>query len=185
MLEQQCLVNFVVNDTQCEDCQRSFTPHQWMAKVQLRQKVNHKRTIYYLEQIILKNHYQKDCLGVKPKKNGIDFHFGTKAHAQKFIDYIHSAVPLQTKMSKELISSDPKSNTYNYKFTFLAEIIPICRDDLLVLPKSQRIPGLGRVVMCYKLASLIRVLDIRNFRTGEIKSDRYWKQPFQVYAGRE
>lgn len=173
MLEQQAVVTFVVIDTQCEDCQRSFTPHTWQAKVQLRQKVSHKRTIYYLEQMIIKNQAQKDCLGIKQKKNGLDFHFGNKSHAQKLIDFIHGTVPIQVKMSKELISSDAKSNTYNYKYTFLADIIPVCRDDLVVLPPAQRIPGLGRVVLCYRLASIVRVFDISSFRIGEMRPDRY------------
>ena len=34
---------------------------------------------------------------------------------------------LRTKDSKELISHDASSNTFNYKYTFKAEVIPICK----------------------------------------------------------
>ena len=39
---------------QCADCKKQFTPHTWNALVQVRQKVDHKRTLYHLEQLILK-----------------------------------------------------------------------------------------------------------------------------------
>ena len=36
--------------------------------------------------------------------------------------------------SKQLISHDQKSNHYNYKHTFSVEIVPVCKDDLVMLP---------------------------------------------------
>lgn len=38
------------------------------------------------------------------------------------------------KTSHELISHDVHSNTYNYKFTFSVEIVPICKDNIVCLP---------------------------------------------------
>lgn len=40
------------------------------------------------------------------------------------------------KGSEQLISSDTHSNTSNYKFTYSVEIVPVCKDDLVALPKS-------------------------------------------------
>lgn len=55
VVEQDCIVEFVIQPTQCDDCKRAFTPHTWKAVVQVRQKVEHKRSLMYLEQIILKH----------------------------------------------------------------------------------------------------------------------------------
>lgn len=55
IVEQDCVVEFVVQPTQCDDCKRAFTPHTWTAVVQVRQKVQHKRSLMYMEQLILKH----------------------------------------------------------------------------------------------------------------------------------
>ncbi len=34
---------------------QSYTEHTWTAMVQLRQKVKHKKTMFYLEQLLLKH----------------------------------------------------------------------------------------------------------------------------------
>ena len=47
------IVTFKVEWTQCDDCRKLFTPHVWNSAVQVRQKVNHKRTFLYLEQFAL------------------------------------------------------------------------------------------------------------------------------------
>ena len=43
----------------------------------------------------------------------------------------------RTKGSEQLISSDTHSGTSNYKFTYSVEIVPVCKDDLVCLPKAQ------------------------------------------------
>lgn len=53
----------------CTDCHRIEAKDYWKAVVQLRQHVPHKKTFFYLEQVILKRNAQKDC-------NKIDQHKG-------------------------------------------------------------------------------------------------------------
>lgn len=55
IVEQDCVVEFVIQPTQCDDCKRAFTPHTWTAVVQVRQRVDHKKSLMYLEQLILKH----------------------------------------------------------------------------------------------------------------------------------
>src|SRR3546814_17877131 len=33
-------------------------------------------------------------------------------------------------------SADVKSNTYNYKYNYMVEILPMCKDDLVILPRG-------------------------------------------------
>lgn len=56
IVEQDCIVEFVIQPTQCDDCKRAFTPHTWTAIVQVRQRAQHKKSLMYLEQIILRHH---------------------------------------------------------------------------------------------------------------------------------
>lgn len=184
MIEQECLVKFVVQDTQCDDCKKTFTPHTWNTKVQVRQKVEHMRTLYYLEQMIIKHKANIEFMAVKQKINGFDVHFLQKSYAKKFVDFLHTQVPCLAKESKQLISSDFKSNTYNYKYTYAADIVPICKDDLVVLDQSHRIPGLGLVLLCVKVTTQVHLIDIVSFQTTEINATRYWKSPFESYASK-
>ena len=182
LMEQECIVKFIVQDTQCDDCKKSFTPHSWVAKVQVRQKTDHMRTLLHFEQLILKNNVNKDFLAVKQKINGFDVHFSSKSLAKKFIDFIHAQTPCQVKESKQLISSDFKSNTYNYKYTYIADINPICKDDLLILPPSWKVAGLGKILLCTKVTTQIHVVDVFSFQKAEIKNPVYWKNSFDPYG---
>jgi len=182
LLEQNCVVEFEIVDTQCEECQKSFTPHTWNSKVQVRQRTHHKRTIYHLEQLILKNGAQKECLGIKPKDNGIDFHFGSKGSANKFVEFVKGNVPCQVKFSKQLTSHDAKSNQYNYKYTHLVEIVPICRDDLVVVPQSKH---QSKLALCYKVGSTVYLLDAASLQPLEIKPEKYFRNPIYPLAVRD
>ncbi len=58
---------------------------------------------------------------------GVDFFFNNRAHALKFISFVQSVVPAKYRSDKQLVSHNEHSATYNYKYTFSVEIVPICR----------------------------------------------------------
>lgn len=184
LMEQECIVLFVINDTQCDDCQKSFTPHTWTAKVQVRQKVEHMKTLHHLEQQIIQAGINKDFKDVKQKVNGFDVLFVDKASAKKFVDFLVGHVPALVKYSKQLISTDTKSNIYNYKHTFVAEIPTVNKDDLIIMPPSQQIPGLGRMLLCTKVTTQLHLMDVNTFHHYELKGSQYWKSPFTFHASR-
>jgi len=47
-IDQTVIVEFVETYLQCDDCRKEFTPHTWVASVQVRQHVDHKKTFYFL-----------------------------------------------------------------------------------------------------------------------------------------
>ena len=55
-----------------------------------------------------------------------------------------------------------KNNTFNYKYTFSVDIAPVCRDDLVILPKglSQQLGGIGPLVLVYKISTFVHVVDV-------------------------
>ena len=58
---------------------------------------------------------------------GVDFFFSNRAHALKFINFVQNVVPMRYRSDKQLVSHNEHSSTYNYKYTFSVEIVPICR----------------------------------------------------------
>jgi len=179
--EQNFIADIDIQGLQCDDCKKSYTPHTWVAKVQVRQKVSHQKTFFYLEQLILKHSANEKVVNLKQKDQGIDFFFTIRSHGARFVDFLHSVVPVQVKTAKQLISHDMSSNIYNYKYTFSAEIIPICKDDLLLLPPMHR-QGTGALVLCYKVSTKVHYIDPFDMRLGETINERYWKHPFKSFA---
>ncbi|KAF2310151.1 hypothetical protein GH714_006755 [Hevea brasiliensis] len=135
ILEQSYVVEYVVQPHLCENCSRvQVNPDQWVAVVQLRQHVSHRRTFFFLEQLILKHGAAVLAIKIKQVDEGIDFFFAKRSYAMKFVEFIGKVVPLRTRYDRQLVSHDSKSNKYNYKYTFSVEICPICREDLICLP---------------------------------------------------
>lgn len=62
ILQQVFEVEYIVSHGQCPDCTRLAAKNMWKASVQVRQKVNHKRTFLFLEQLILKHNAHKDTV---------------------------------------------------------------------------------------------------------------------------
>jgi hypothetical protein len=56
--------------------------------MQVRQHVGHKRTFMFLEQLIVKHGAHEQCLNIKECHQGLDFFFGNRSHAQKFVDFL-------------------------------------------------------------------------------------------------
>lgn len=80
-MQKRFIVEFEIVNLQCDDCKKTFTPHIWNASVQVRQKVNHKRTFLFLEQLIIASGAAEKAISVKEVAEGIDFFFKNKSHA--------------------------------------------------------------------------------------------------------
>jgi len=175
LIETSFIVEFKVEWTQCDDCKKTFTPHIWNASVQIRQKVGHKRTFMYLEQVILKNKAHSKALNVKEHPEGVDFYFANKSQALTLADFIKTVIPAKIKQSKQLVSHDQHSNLYNYKYTFMIELAPVCKEDLIVLDKetSKNLGGIGPVVLCHKLSSKIHLVDPLTFNVCDLDGNNY------------
>lgn len=72
-MQKTVFITFKETNQQCNECMKSFTPHTWNAVVQLRQKVGHKRTFMFLEQLILKHNAHKNCLNVEEKGKEVQY----------------------------------------------------------------------------------------------------------------
>uniref|UniRef100_A0A7S3EE79 60S ribosomal export protein NMD3 n=2 Tax=Rhodosorus marinus TaxID=101924 RepID=A0A7S3EE79_9RHOD len=181
ILEDSFTVEFVVLYQQCERCRRDAAKiDAWQAVVQVRQKVEHKRSFMYLEQLILKHGAHEEALGIKQMSDGIDFFFISKSAALKFVSFLQQVMPIKHKSSEHLVSHDPKSNHFRYKYTFSVDIAPVCKDDLVCLPLklSQSFGGLGPIVIVSRVSQSIVVTDPTSLRHAEIAPNVYWRYGF-------
>ncbi|KAI6910362.1 NMD3-domain-containing protein [Hortaea werneckii] len=184
ILQQTFEVEFVQQNRQCPDCQKSFTHNTWRAVVQVRQKVPHKRTFLYLEQLILKQGAHKDTINIKEVPNGIDFFFAERNHGEAFVDFLARVAPVKTKKSQELISMDVHTSKKSYKFSFACELVPICKDDLLALPMSlaKSIGNISPLTICYRVGTTVNLLDPNTMQTADLSVPIYWRAPFSPLA---
>lgn len=180
ILQQTFEVEYIVVAMQCPDCARSYTAHTWNTSIQIRQKVSHKRTFLYLEQMILKHNAHLNTISIKEAKDGLDFYYAKQNHALKMLDFLRGCVPIKYKKSQRLITEDSHSGTAKYKFTYSVEIAPICKDDLVVLPKrlAKSMGNISRFVLCTKIGSIMKFLDPFSLQTAELQGTVYWRNPF-------
>ena len=147
--------------------------------MQVRQKVSHKKTFLFLEQLILKHNAHDATLQIKTLPDGIDFYFAQRSHALRFIDFVDSVMSVRSKSSKQLVSADLKNNDYNYKFNYMVEIIPLASTI------SWRSQKCWRTILEQSQPVAVRsywydgeVVDPLSGQTAEFDSVKYWKTPF-------
>ncbi|KAF4028268.1 NMD3 family [Phytophthora infestans] len=182
IMQQSFVVTFVVRNQQCDACQASFANQSWRAVVQVRQRVDHKRTFFFLEQLILKHRAHEKTTNIESHPDGVDFFFSERNHALRFVDFLQESVPMKVKTAKKLISADNHSNTHNYKFTYAVEIAPVCKDDLVLLPvKLARMLGnMSCLCLVQSVTSSIHVVDPFTTQVAEVDSEKYWRYPFRA-----
>ncbi|KAF2871436.1 nonsense-mediated mRNA decay protein 3 [Massariosphaeria phaeospora] len=184
IMQQSFEVEYTQNYQQCPDCMKSFTHNTWRATVQVRQKVPHKRTFLYLEQLILRHGAHQNTINIKEQHDGIDFFFAQRNHAEAFVDFLKAVVPVHVKKSQELISMDIHTSTKSYKFSYSAELLPICKDDLVVLPLAlaKKSGNISPLTICHRIGTSLSLLDPTTLQTADISTDVFFRTPFRSLA---
>lgn len=181
VLQQVFVVEYTVNNQMCDDCHRTEAKDYWRCVVQVRQKAINKKTLYYLEQMILKHKAHENSIGIKTAPNGLDFFYHLDSHARKMVDFMASVLPSKCTTAKKLISHDIHSNTYNYKFTYAIDVVPVSKGSLVCLNKKQQqsLGGISPICLVMRVAATIHLIDPRTAQMAEINAMAYWKSPFQ------
>ncbi|KAL7747682.1 ribosome-binding protein [Sorochytrium milnesiophthora] len=180
ILQQVFVVEYVVAGQQCDDCCRIMAENTWRASVQVRQKVNHKRTFLFLEQLILKHNAHKETINIKEVRDGLDFFYSTRSNAIRMVEFLSAIAPCRSKASEQLISSDIQSGTANFKYSYSVEIVPVCKDDLICLPSkiAKSLGNISQLVLCSRIGNTVHLLDPNTLATGEVSPTAYWRTPF-------
>lgn len=184
ILQQIFEVEFIVQYGQCPDCTRLAAKNTWRAMVQVRQKVQHKRTFLYLEQLILKHNAHQNTVAIQEKKDGLDFFYSQRSHAIKMVEFLSSVVPIKTTKSEQVISMDVHTSTTNYKFTYSVEIAPVCKDDLVCLPAkmAKSLGNIGQLVLCHKITNSLKFIDPISLQVADVPAEKYWRDPIPSLA---
>jgi len=184
-VRQKFDVTFVQKRRMCPDCVKETTNQEWTAVVQLRQQVQHKRTLLNLENRLLRVPAAKAALDVKPVSSGIDFYFGNKNQANKFIDVVMSSVPARKKESKDLRGSDRKSNVYNFQHTIAIEVVPLCKHDFVVLPPKLQQSLFGGSVAYAVVENVTKTVNLIEPTTGvraKLSDAKFFANPFSAIS---
>ncbi len=64
---------------------------------------SHKKTFFYLEQLLLKHRAHTLATRIKETGDGIDFFFPTKQNARKLVDFLSSVAPCKWAISAPFI----------------------------------------------------------------------------------
>ena len=114
ILQQTFVVEYTVAYQMCPDCHRVEAKDHWNCLVQVRQKTKQRKTLFFLEQLLIKYNATKDCVGIKPNHEGLDFFFASEGKGKALVEFLQSMIQIKYAHSKKLISHDSNSNTYNY-----------------------------------------------------------------------
>ena len=182
ILQQAMVIEFIIRNQQCTSCQASYATGAWHAVVQIRQRVHHKRTFFFIEQLLLKHNAHSDCINMVSFRDGMDFYFVDKNQALRFIDFLESHIPMKTKYSRKLVSADHTNNTANFKHNYLCDVAPICKDDLIIIPKplAKNLSDINTLLIVKHIAAGIHVVDPFTCERHEISSEKYWRWSFQA-----
>ncbi|OCH92021.1 NMD3-domain-containing protein [Obba rivulosa] len=184
ILEQVFEIEYLVQHGQCPDCAKLAAKNTWKALVQVRQKVPHKRTFLFLEQLILKHGAQKDTISVKEVRDGLDFFYSQRSHAIKMVEFLGGVVPVRSKASEQLLSTDTHTGTANFKYTYSVEIVPVCKDDLVCLPPklARSLSNITPLGICSRVGNSLHILDPSTLQYAELAAPVYWRTPFESLA---
>ena len=178
ILQKSFVVEFVLKNQQCSDCHAQFNNMAWKASVQVRQRVNHKRTFFYLEQVILKKNAQSKAVKIEQFKDGLDFFFAEKNDAVRFSSFLDDCVPCRSKTTKKLVSADLSSNIFHHQYTAIIEVAKACKDDVVLLGAGEtRRLGLdtARICLVKSVHKSLKLVDPATGRLADLDSDAYFR----------
>jgi len=137
------------------------------------------KTITMLEQFIIRNEMQINCAQIKKKRQGLDFYYNKRSSGIKFMTLLKNLAPIRIRSdNRHLVSHDNHSDKYEYKYNYLVEIAPVCRDDLIFLPHPGA-QGSGSILICIRITNQIQLIEPTTLYMDQIDSKKYWSAPFR------
>ena len=100
------------------------------------------------------------------------------------MEYVNKLIPCRSQTSQQLKSHDVHNNTYNYKFTFCLEVVPVCKNDVVCVSKSfaQRLGLASQILLVCKITNTIRLLDPVSCVIKDVDVNTYFANPFTAIS---
>ncbi len=148
-------------------------------KVIVKQRVNHKKSLYLLEQLILKHSLHEKNILLPYNKGGnlISFKEISKPRGVEFILNKTTSAEILSDFICKVLPCEKKKQGSNFSL----EIAPICKYDLICLPKKmyQSMGSFGPICVCERIQNdKIMLLDVYQLQLGEIDANTY----FQIHT---
>jgi nonsense-mediated mRNA decay protein 3 len=157
-----------------------------------------RKGLILLEMALAKNaQVRKHVISMETTRHGFDFYFHSLPHAQAFSSYLARVAPIRIKTTTKMVSEDFKNNTKHMKFTVTCDMVPLCRDDLILCDKrggdgasAGRLSG--RLCLVAKMSNAVHLVDASPVRNSSLIADafatihpeKYWKgeKNFQIIS---
>lgn len=183
-LQQSAVVEYTVHTRNCDACNKIAAKDTWSAKVQVRQRADHPRTLLALEQHMTKHQKSRVALReVKREGDGLDFYFGRRQDAHRFALGVCSLAPCRCKASSSLVAANARTGTSNVRHVWAIEIAPLCRDDLVLLPKGVA-PSLNPLALVSRIGATVQLVDPSTGAAAALTADQYWRAPFAAVGSK-
>lgn len=81
---------------------------------------------------------------------------------------------VQVKHSKKLVSADNHSNIFNFHYTYLVSLVPVCKDDLVLLPKrlAEQLGNISRLAVAQRITSSVQFADPLTAQTADVTEEK-------------
>lgn len=81
---------------------------------------------------------------------------------------------VQVKHSKKLVSADNHSNIFNFHYTYLVTLVPVCKDDLVLLPRrlAEQLGSISRLVLTQRISNAIHFVDPLTAQTADVTEEK-------------
>lgn len=68
-----------------------------------------------------------------------------------------------------------------YKFSYAVELVPVCKDDLVVLPArlAASLGAISPLVLVGRVTANITVIDPQTLQVEDASAERYFRDPFR------
>ena len=189
---QSTSVVFTVRDQMCPMCKKQSANDNlmWSAVVQIRQHgVARKHTLMHLEELMMTHKAHAHAIGIQRGRDaggGLDVFFKKNSSAKTFVEFVQARVPCRIQTTKSMVGHDGKSNVHRFQAAHKLEVVPVSKNDLLLLPRraaaAMGLP-LG-VALCTHVSSTAHVVHIphrasKELFTGEITASSFYRDPFR------
>ncbi|KAH0806394.1 60S ribosomal export protein nmd3 [Histomonas meleagridis] len=183
ILRQTLILTINVCNMQCPQCCEAATPRDhWIANVQLRMDSKHRRTLFWLEQVILSHHAHSKAVNIQRQKSGVDFHFSDKSSAMSFVNFIQNHLPVLVEDSHRQVGEDIQNSTIDSRYSISVRAPPLNRQDLVILP-DYLVKGTGNqcfIAVVLRITRNIKMIDPHTAKIIDIDGPKYWKRPFNA-----
>lgn len=72
------------------------------------------------------------------------------------------------------MSADNHSNIFNFHYTYLVTLVPVCKDDLVLLPKrlAESLGSISRLVATQRVTSAVQFVDPLTAQTADVTEEK-------------